>query len=209
MDLETHPKTAHRLRGRSLFLISLSAFIILCFGMVYAYYNGVYDMASPADKMALKGEIEVKIDGKTIFRNHNVIFLAHYDYISCKLYNQSCTVAGLTPGYNVATNLMDSAGLSTDSTTPVAGSASCSGLITTSGLERKKADSISHSANSISNVLTWTWTATATVNNVQKVCLYDRWTNNDTYVGPFAASLFTAANVQLGQSISVQWTFTY
>ena len=108
-------------------------------------------------------------------------------------------------------------GVSTSSSAPSAGGTTCSTFQSTNGFSPVKATT-SFSTNTNTITLTASWTASGSVSNLQQVYLfpYDDYRssvvdNSGTLTTCFAlaADTFTAQSVSSGQSLSVQWTFTF
>jgi len=107
---------------------------------------------------------------------------------------------------SVGTKGSNAIALSLDATNPVAGDTTLVGEITTDGLERALATTISHSIGTNVTTLEKTFTATAAFLNLHKSALF----NQDTIGGQIThSSEFTSdVTLAIGDTITVTWTLT-
>lgn len=186
----------------------------------------------------LKGIVTVLVkdaNGKLVSQTKNdTINTNTFDYLACVVFNspEGCTAA---LGYGMM--VTDVTTVTTTATLPLAFSfpvdpfvmtgmglssnivttAGCSGLLTTNGLAANNSAE-SHTVNTNSILLTQSWTFTGGSQSIQSVCLF-----------PFAIKFFTGAaastvlisslafawetfspqTLTTGQSITIQWTFSF
>ena len=116
------------------------------------------------------------------------------DFFHAQVYTN--TSAGTKGGNAIA--------LSADAANPVAGDTTLVGEITTGGLTRVQAGTISHTGSTNITTLENVFTATAVFTNIHKSALF----NQDTIGGQMThASEFTAdVSLQIGDTITVTWT---
>lgn len=126
----------------------------------------------------------------------NLLTTSGRDFFHAQVYTN--TSAGTKGGNGIA--------VSADATDPVAGDTTLVGEITSGGLERVQADTISHTASTNVTTIENTYTATATHTDVHKSGLF----NQDTLGGQMThASEFTAdVTLQTGDTLTVTWTLT-
>jgi hypothetical protein len=213
--------------------LSLSAVLLFAFAVLPALMMN--------DGFHYADTVNVYVDGKLVETVHNQIMSIAYDYMVCKAFNDTtaCNVVGSylpAPNYcfsgpsqsaskvsvwTFCNIKLGAIGLSSDSTTPQAGSSACPSLITSSGLTAAMATT-SHTANTNTVVLTASWTASGS-QTVSKVCLFPVSTYepspaaSGTYsiiTGPsntaWAQTLLSSSvNLVSGQSLTVQWTFSF
>jgi hypothetical protein len=172
-------------------------------------------MLKPTSKesIPLKGQIEVFIDGKSVYKDHNVIQVRFYDALGCKMFNitDSC-IGGIffNTTSPVDLTMMELSSFTTGPISPV--ETSCPNTIFSSGLEPKPADTKTQVLNTNSIILTTSWVNTSgeTVSPIGRVCLLAR-----DYIDPaagtisYASALFTPQSLANGAQITIQWTFSF
>ena len=96
--------------------------------------------------------------------------------------------------------------LSDDATDPVVTDTTLVGEITTGGLERVEADTISHTNGTNITVLENTFTATAVFTDIHKSALFNQTTigGNMTHASEFTADV----SLEVGDELTVIWTIT-
>jgi len=167
------------------------------------------------ESIPLKGQIEVFIDGKSVYKDHNVIQIYFYDFIGCQIFNvTTCNLfveSGPFGPYNNYTAVAMQ--LSTNGGTPLSSETSCDSAVTVpAGLTQKRADTVTQTFHSNSIVLTTTWvnSSGATFNGIGRVCLHAYHSILETFSTiAFAAASFTPQSLGNGQSITIQWTFSF
>lgn len=191
------------------FAATLAVAFLLIFSPIISESQAPTGMFS--DGFHVRGAVKVYRDGVLVAENHNVIVVIHYDVIACKVYNSTdgCSTAGFSN--NTIDRALNGIGLSTSSSTPSSGTATCPSYISGSGLDAEVA-TVSHSANLNTISLSASWVANASVTNIQKACLF--YVTGDTVnagasQATYASTLFTAVNIANGQSLGITWTFSY
>ena len=126
----------------------------------------------------------------------NLLTTSGRDFFHAQVYTN--TSAGTKGGNGIA--------VSAEATNPVAGDTTLVGEITTGGLTRVQATTISHTATTNVTTIENTYTATAIHTAVHKSGLF----NQNTIGGQMThASEFTAdVTLQIGDTLTVTWTLT-
>jgi hypothetical protein len=187
----------------------------------------------------LKENVKVFIDGKLVSQTHNTVTTVSYNWIMCKLFNDStaCTNAP-SSGITFASYCFNQNGagraafatfcnaklgaiaLSTDTSNPFSTGTTCPSQLTSGGLSPVVATT-AYQATSNTITLTGSFTATASTNGVDKACLYAVYTvgtsgaatytiDPATTKNAYAVSLFSGLqNVVNGQTLTVQWQFQF
>lgn len=168
---------------------------------------------------------------------NDTIFSGSYDFLVCALWNDvsgfgqavtfammytvittittTITLPQLQNGYAVSPWIMNGVALSSNSVT----TAACSGLLVGNGLSAKTATT-SHTVQSNSILLTASFTYTGGSQAIQSVCLLPTGTpaaggaaycpcNPLITSQAFAWETFSSQTLTNGQSITVQWTFSF
>lgn len=154
-----------------------------------------------------KETITIKIDGKQVYYAENTISVIMYDYVICKIFNDTtaCQAAngyygagasGVVNGCHTYTgngnsqtgvfyskNMCSALGMvfSSDTSTPVSTNPVCSVIFNSNGVLPKEATT-SHAANTNTIILSQSWTATGTVNGIAKICLFPWDDKNNLFV---------------------------
>nr|AFK24929.1 hypothetical protein Josef01_10c16_33 [uncultured archaeon] len=138
--------------------------------------------------------VTVNRDGKEIYRHedHNLITNAGKDFISAQ-------IGSTSPGTNGANYIA----LSSTTITPAAGDTTLSGEITGSGLQRAQG-TYAHTNGQNTFTVTRTFTATATVNNVQSAGLFTASSGGTM----MAENTFTAVSLANNDQLTITWTIT-
>lgn len=169
-------------------------------------------IGSNVERMNLKGDVKVYVDGVLVAENHNTIRVQFYDVIACRVFNETtngCSGGGYSNG--TQNRFLKVIGLSTDSATPSSSGSGCAGYISSSNLDAAIA-TLSHAQNTNSISLTASWVANASVTSIQKACLFyvsGSTINAGVSQSTYAQTTFTPVNINNGQSIAVTWTFTF
>jgi hypothetical protein len=206
----------------SVLIIALIAGVMLGSSQVNKNYN---------ENVALHGTVFVTVrdaNGTVVSQTRNdTIYSASYDYIICYIWQTGCayvnglnfpsttfittaTITSFQPYNSVLNAMMLSSGTqSTDA---------CTNVINSNSLSPTIASSIVHNQGSNQVLLTASWTATGS-QNVQSVCLGAGTTNayipqypNSPLSGStfsFASENFSTQSLTVGQSITIQWTFSF
>lgn len=138
-----------------------------------------------------------RADEKIIQRmNPNLLTTSGRDFFHAQLYTN---VAVGTKGGNAIA-------VSDDATNPVAGDTTLVGEITTGGLTRVQASTISHTLGTNVTTLEEIFLASAVFTNIHKAALF----NQDTIGGQMThAREFDAdVDLQIGDTLTVKWTLT-
>ncbi len=185
-----------------------------------------------------KGSVTILVkdpDGKIVSQTKNdTIFTGSYDFLMCVLFNDpvgcsSATNFGmmLTRQTTVTTTatlplmgggsfplspfIMDGIGLSANAVT----AQGCSGLIIGNGLDAANS-ATSHTIQTNSILLTESWTFSGGTQAIQSVCLFPVTTSSAGIPSAalitsaaFAWETFATQTLTTGQSITVQWTFSF
>lgn len=176
-----------------IFAIVLSALMIFAIGE-YVYLTG----NNTKDNFGIRGNLVITIDGKVTINQTDLIMNTAYDYVMCKLFNET-TGCSLVGGYigdsSSATNIcqywtpagslsnsgssgfyskdlcsLTAIGLSTNSVSPVQGSYGCPSMLTGSGMAPAHA-SIQHFGSTNQIILTGGWVNSGASQTISYVCL--------------------------------------
>lgn len=203
--------------------VTLSIFLIsMILSVTAGYYisnrlNTENSNSKTMEKLQLKGYVRVFIDGQLVEESHNVINGHFYNFLACKIFNITGSCFSIDPfGAFTIKSTSDNVSLtgmtlSTDAAPLAPSDVACTNPVVATGLTTKVADSKTQTFNSNSMQLTTTWVNTSggTVNGIQKVCLrFNKPSVGfNSVIG--AEHGFTAINLNNGQSITIQWTFTF
>jgi hypothetical protein len=148
------------------------------------------------DGLAAHGYVVVSVtrEGQEIYHNedHNLITNAGKDFIAAQLGSTSA-----------ATNGANYIALTTNSTAPAATDTTLGGEITGSGLARAQG-AYSHTSGTATYTVSNTFTATGTVNNVQKAGLFTASSAGTM----MAENTFTAVSLAANDQLTITWTIT-
>lgn len=205
--------------------------IILSLGIGIGLITGIsYNVVAAREQIHLHGSVVITVkdpNGTVVSQVQNdTIYAVSYDYLICYLWNVGCSnVAGLDfPITTITTTATITSimpfntvwmGLGLSPTAQSVGS--CTNIINANGLTPMVAGTTSHALGSNSILLSQTWTATGS-QNVQAVCLLPATTSvfisafSSTVTGTgtdFASENFSLQSLTNGQSITIQWTFSF
>lgn len=148
-----------------------------------------------ARKRVLDGDVYG--EWKLLSIRHNILLNSGRDF----LHNQGYIAA------SVGTAVLQYIALSTDVAAPNAADVTLASEVTTNGLARAQATTDSHTAGTNTTTIAFTWTASGTVNGIQKCALF-------TAAGPPPAgtmaneTTFTVTNMNATDQLSLQYTIT-
>ena len=127
---------------------------------------------------------------------HNLLTTSGRDFFHAQVYTN--TSAGTIAGNGIA--------VSNDATDPVAGDTTLVGEITTGGLTRVQAATISHVAGTNVTTIENEFTATAVFSGLHKSGLFNQYTigGQMTHAAAFAADV----DLQISDTLTVTWTLT-
>ena len=140
---------------------------------------------------------ETKLNAKVIQEDiDNLLTTSGRDFFHAQVYTN--TAAGTRGGNGIA--------ISNEATDPVAGDTTLVGEITTGGLTRVQAATISHTVSTNVTTIENEFTATAVFTNLHKSGLFNQVTigGQMTHAEKFAADV----NLQISDTLTVTWTLT-
>lgn len=150
-----------------------------------------------AKKRVLNPDSQVYEDWKLLSIRKNILLDSGRDFLHYQGYITA----------NVGTAVLQYIALSTDAGAPAHGDTTLTGEVTTNGLARAQATTDSHTAGTNTSTIAFTWTASGTVNSIQKCALF-------TAAGPPPAgtmaneTTFSVTNMSATDQLSLTYTIT-